>query len=1212
MFAQIPRDADYNASLLTTVDPDKTNMRVKMVSKIIQGFMLYLVLYGTNTIYDQRTQLRVQGMYIACNVQPSSGPTDVEGLHYMTRLRERLRGQHKQQQQQRSAAQARAAASVENDEEDAGFTHKALEKMLAEYEDEMENEYCLRKGIVRSSTNPKCRNKGPRPSHDDLKTWAPLHYFVHAAAGNLVGMMHKMGMYRLRINYGVSSVARYLFDYITSTLECFVEDTDHNASGRYYDSYRCRMVAETVHRATFMSMATCKDLDDAVTHAIGMLTYNAMHLSLLPVLVERLVQRIIQYEPLLGMATLGIYLGAPVVSMRSIMQLMNGQPVTNEEEREAMRKFVEDSITSNNAIQYIGMDALQTSSSSAQDGSGGSGGGGGDNTADRQALPGYVTCNFLRDNFVQAFDCGALGGGGGPGGGFNRGTGAGGGGGPNGGSSVNISSHGIPMDPINVIIKKLYKDNSKTLKICGFVDDLAGFTRCIHSLMSVYDLRGFFGGMAAYHDGQRMAEILGVRSSFKFASNFVDGKDGTGDPAVIAARIPRFARASPNVPFSSSHYQEADFCIGVRIWDVMAWFSIMQRPRMDIGILMDFAKTLTEHAIHLLPRSIFPYDVVPMTRIDPIERTQVLMDTQFEVDKYGGRIMRPAVIPRHSNEGFSSSHFTLQCPGRVGTKVLEDEMYMSDIIMAAEDMAIKWSDFPLDQLRTISINWEYGVCYPMSRFFSVSLDKKRSAGRDVNNDEDDEYDTAYKEFLRELASFGEAVVYLNPDRHSMMLFVTDGRFAQDECSMQWIRVGNLCESALADGGTGWAPRVELAHEFTLLPNLAPFESDDNNDEMTDATSSMQKLWGGVTLGCTSVQDMQNRMFKLGFGPIPYFRRAGVLVNMSPSESDDDDPERRRLGVVVSHCFGQHGCCKNDPEGLLFNQGIRSGTPLSEDERCYLCDDHPFYNVLFFNPRSAYDPLSVCGAEDAESCSDDGSGARTGPAASMQQEREREDWQIVPVSPNRAFHRAVPVGTKLLVTMKRLSAILKGFQPMRQTHLVKKIQSQMDERLRVERAKKRLREVAQGGIDKENRSDGGSSKGRKLYRGQGGEDSSSSSGKRVPFYALTNIVPLNNMKHRTRKMRMLMAPDSGLAAGADSAAAKRELVKLVEESSVRCFLNVSPVLSCRDGFVCVTMSCAAADAKKAGSKAKNIYVAPQELSLPEDEREWESALSFIYI
>jgi hypothetical protein len=54
---------------------------------------------------------------------------------------------------------------------------------------------------------------------------------------------------------------------------------------------------------------------------------------------------------------------------------------------------------------------------------------------------------------------------------------------------------------------------------------------------------------------------------------------------------------------------------------------------------------------------------------------------------------------------------------QVGTKVLEDEMYMSEIIMMSEDMGMAWHNFPLEQCPSLNIYWEYGVFYPMSRYF---------------------------------------------------------------------------------------------------------------------------------------------------------------------------------------------------------------------------------------------------------------------------------------------------------------------------------------------------------------------------------------------------------------------------------------------------------------------------------------------------------------
>jgi hypothetical protein len=134
-------------------------------------------------------------------------------------------------------------------------------------------------------------------------------------------MMNKLGTFKLQINYGVKSVSDYLFQYVISTLGCFIDTCDEDHASRYFESYQCRMVAETVLRGTFMSMAVCEKLDTAIVHAINSLTYNALHLSLVPVLQERVIQRLIQYEPLLGMATLGICMDAPVVSMQSIMQV---------------------------------------------------------------------------------------------------------------------------------------------------------------------------------------------------------------------------------------------------------------------------------------------------------------------------------------------------------------------------------------------------------------------------------------------------------------------------------------------------------------------------------------------------------------------------------------------------------------------------------------------------------------------------------------------------------------------------------------------------------------------------------------------------------------------------------------------------------------------------------------------------------------------------
>lgn len=78
-----------------------------------------------------------------------------------------------------------------------------------------------------------CIKQGPKPDDQDKKEWAPFLYFVHAVAGSIVAMMHKMGMYRLRINYGVRVVLDYLVDHMLATLKCLISTEDERCSPRY-------------------------------------------------------------------------------------------------------------------------------------------------------------------------------------------------------------------------------------------------------------------------------------------------------------------------------------------------------------------------------------------------------------------------------------------------------------------------------------------------------------------------------------------------------------------------------------------------------------------------------------------------------------------------------------------------------------------------------------------------------------------------------------------------------------------------------------------------------------------------------------------------------------------------------------------------------------------------------------------------------------------
>lgn len=247
---------------------------------------------------------------------------------------------------------------------------------------------------------------------------------------------------------------------------------------RYYESYQCRTIAETVLRATFSSMMLHDDLDSAIIYAMQSITYNALDLSLLPVLHERYIQRIVQLEPLLGVATLGLMLGVPVVSMRSILQLMNGNAVTDEDDALAMKQYLTQCLQGGGGgggahmLRYMGMDEYS-------------------NPTGR--FPGYVTCPQLKEVCAGGAGGGAMqqqnsrGGGAQQHGNASESNGGGG-----GSIFSSVSPNGVPMQPIVNICKRIYSTNQKTLSNCAFIKDFLGFQRYCSILSGCTDFTMIF------------------------------------------------------------------------------------------------------------------------------------------------------------------------------------------------------------------------------------------------------------------------------------------------------------------------------------------------------------------------------------------------------------------------------------------------------------------------------------------------------------------------------------------------------------------------------------------------------------------------------------------------------------------------------------------------------------------------------------------------
>lgn len=70
-------------------------------------------------------------------------------------------------------------------------------------------------------------------------------------------------------------------------------------------------------------------------------------------------------------------------------------------------------------------------------------------------------------------------------------------------------------------------------------------------------------------------------------------------------------------------------------------------------------------AMRTIPKSVFPYDVVPMTRLDHITKEQALLDLRV-----GGEREHETII-RFKNTTIASQSFNMECPGKGRSKALE-------------------------------------------------------------------------------------------------------------------------------------------------------------------------------------------------------------------------------------------------------------------------------------------------------------------------------------------------------------------------------------------------------------------------------------------------------------------------------------------------------------------------------------------------------------
>lgn len=871
------------------MDKDKSNIRSKGVSKLIRGFSIYLVAFAKNQPYEQASEQRYRDLLIVCNILPANFTIDKDGLYH----------------RKDGSKDAFESAEMQVDEN------------------------LVRRGVMQDRNTANSMKEGGVPTDADQRLWAPLHYFAFWVAGVSIAMSNKMGSWNMMVDYSFKCVSEYLRDFQLSTLKCFMSEDDLFNQPRYYKSYMCRCVADTVLKTSFMCMRVSDTIDAAVHDATRVLSCNAVDVAMLPSLHERFLTRMIQYEPLLGMVVLGLALEVPVVSLESMLQFLDGKQIRDQDDFDLLQRFCE---RCKEKHMFLSL-------STVRDGIPGS---------HRGDLSPYITSGGPWDSSSSSLreKISVLPGGGGSGGSGYRGQGGQGGSsggdgdGGDGGGGGGGGKNGLSNEILNAICKKIYAENRKVLNSCAGCKKHGSFFHALVSLQKAYDLRDFFGGMSKYHDTRSLLRSLRVQGCEKFPCNFTHAS--SAQPAQQQQQQAAAGAEADPVMFVGNLASDVH-CVSVRIWDVLLWFAILQRPRRDAGIMVEFSHRLVEYSMRLLPRSVFPYDIVPMGRLDHITGDQAFCD--LSTGPYVGRDLsslrtHPTIIRRKNTNIFSKNKGVLECPGKGRSGVLEDEMFMSSYFMLAEELSCDWHEIPIDRW-PLRFAVQFGESYPVIRYPNANKFWSSSSSRGGRQQRHGSLSSlGFLKAAHDIRHHKTGVVFMNPSRRSAML-CTLGDQSQSHFAAR---------TAQALDEEDWVPDVFKVQEFTLAKITGP----------------------GVTQ-CADVNEIQQRLAMMGFGPCPYYRRPGVLVHCSPQ---DGDAERKQIGCIVPHSAAHLHCCVN-----------------CEFRTCYICVHNPFYEVSF----GGADLAAGAGGDDEGTL---GSGR----------------WsKTVRMTPMRVQETVIPVGTMMYLS-----------------------------------------------------------------------------------------------------------------------------------------------------------------------------------------------------
>lgn len=464
---------------------------------------------------------------------------------------------------------------------------------------------------------PTGKMKGNTPDDFQQALWAPFMYFVPGIAGTCIAISNKLGSWTLPINYACKGVCDMIFTVITQHLSCLIDDEDQRNSPRYFEGLKCRMVARTILIKTHQCLSHGQGLEDAQVKAVQSLNVDGMHLCLTVPLCHQLVQRLVKIGPLLCLSTIMPYLRLPVVSLRSVLQLLDGQRISDPKDYTMVRDFVSRALDSGSFLPFR-------------------------ETPDGRSVPERNITPYL-GSFLQNRDSSS-----------------------SDDSQTSELRRTFPtpndrpasLEALRQIGVAVFRRNSDVLKQCCFVQDESSFVTLLGGVRdAVYDLRGLFGGMSCYENSRQLVSVATGRTADGMPTCFENNHSRAADPMFVI----RQTTCNKN-----------EYALGVRVWDALLFAALIRRPRRDYGIVYDFSLSITEFIVSAFPTSVFPFQHVPTLRLDPLSGDQMLARVgTSSSSQEGPRSDRPEQILRFKDAKTAGRNAIFSCSSPGPTGLLE-------------------------------------------------------------------------------------------------------------------------------------------------------------------------------------------------------------------------------------------------------------------------------------------------------------------------------------------------------------------------------------------------------------------------------------------------------------------------------------------------------------------------------------------------------------